>query len=242
MKLFISLFLLTTTSLMAHRTEEEAIEQLNYIHSHLTLTHGSFSEEYPEQVMSAMFISENDKVLEIGGNAGRNSCVIATLLNNSENLVVSESDPGAVPVLTATRDYNKLRFHIEDSAISLVPLVQSVYWVSFPSETVPEGHFRIKTIPYADLKEKYGIPFNVLVADCEGALYYIFRDDETILDDVEMIIVENDYHHYVHFEAVRNQFIAHGFELVYNRGGGWGPCANMFYQVWQKPSRINSQQ
>ena len=237
MKLFTPLYflLLAALPLAAHLSEEDAILRLNTIHSRLSLTHGSFLEEYPEQVMSAMFISENDKVLELGGNAGRNSCVIGTLLNRSENLVVSESDPGAVPVLIANRNHNQLRFHVEDSAVSQVPLVQAG-WVTFPSETVPPGHFRVKTISYSELKEKYGIPFNVLVADCEGALYFIFQDDESILEDMELIIVENDYHNLYHYETVKSQFMAHGFQLVYNKAGGWGPCTNMFYQVWQKPS------
>jgi hypothetical protein len=221
---------MAASPLTAHLSEEDAIKRLNYIHSQLSLTHGSFSEEYPEQVMSAMFISENDKVLELGGNAGRNSCVIGTILNRSENLVVSESDPSAVRVLIANRDHNKLHFHVEDSALSQVSHVQAG-WVTFPSETVPPGHFRVKTITYDELKEKYGIAFNVFVADCEGALYFIFQDDESILEDVEMIIVENDYHHLVHYETVRNKFIAHGFQLIYNKAGCWGPCSNMFYQV-----------
>ena len=62
MKLFIYLFLIAACPLAAHLSEEDAIERLNYIHSQLSLTHGSFLEEYPEQVMSAMFISCNPTI------------------------------------------------------------------------------------------------------------------------------------------------------------------------------------
>ncbi len=231
------IFLMTASSLAAHFSEEDAIIQLQRIHHKLCLTHGSFLEEYPEQVMSVMFVLPTDKILEIGGNAGRNSCVISSLLNQSDHLVVSESDPNAIPILMANRDRNGFSFHIEDSAISQVSLVQAG-WVTFPSEIVPPGHFKIKTISYNDLKKKYGILFNALVADCEGALYYILRDDESILEEIDMIIVENDYLQLKHYETVREQFIAHGFQPVYSKAGGWGPCYNVFYQVWQKPSRL----
>jgi len=43
-----------------------------------------------------MYIKPNDCVLEIGGNIGRNSCVIGKLLSDSRNLLVVESDPESV--------------------------------------------------------------------------------------------------------------------------------------------------
>ena len=38
--------------------------------------------------MSVIFINPNDCVLEIGGNIGRNSCVIGKILNDSNHLLV----------------------------------------------------------------------------------------------------------------------------------------------------------
>lgn len=222
---------LSFASVEPNRSEWEAGEYLKLIHAHLALLYGSFQEEYPEQIMATMFISPEDKVLEIGGNVGRNSCVISLLLNNSQNLVVAESDPGAVALLLANRNNNDLCFHIEDSAISQVPLFQGG-WVTSPLPC--PNCFQVKTITYGQLKAKYGIPFSVLVADCEGALYYIFQDDETLLNDVSMVIVENDYSVRAHYEDVCSKFAAHGFHLVYTKSGGWGPCSNEFYQVWKK--------
>ena len=227
------LLLLIATSIDAQLSEEEGTRRLQKIHSKLSLIYGSFQEEYPEQLLSAMFIAGNDKVLELGGNVGRNSCVIASLLNNSRNLVVTESDPVVIPALMANRDHNSLLFQIEDSAISQVPLIQTG-WLTIPGEVAPPGYVQVKTITYNQLKEKYGIPFTTLVADCEGALYYILQDDESILDDVSLIIAENDYTDRNHFDTVCAKFVAHGFQLVHNRIGGWGPCYNEFYQVWRK--------
>ncbi|MCE2982446.1 MAG: FkbM family methyltransferase [Parachlamydia sp.] len=213
--------------------EQEAEKILGGFHSELSLLEGTFNEEYPEQVMAVMFIQPHDKVLEIGGNIGRNSCIISKLLNNSNNLVVAESNPAIAEILISNRDRNGLEFHVENSAISKVPLIQAG-WATFPQDSTPEGFFKVQTMTYSQLKEKYGIPFNVMVADCEGALYYILRDDESLLEDFNLLIIENDYHERAHFEEVVAKFESHGFHNVYTKSGGWGPCYNEFYQIWQK--------
>ena len=74
--------------------------------------------------MSVMFINPDDCVLEIGGNIGRNSCVIGKILNDSNNLLVIESDPLSVLKLEENKNINSLHFKIEGSAISKFPLVQ----------------------------------------------------------------------------------------------------------------------
>jgi FkbM family methyltransferase len=229
----LSFFLITAASLTASLTEQEAAQKLQELHSKIHLNYGHLTEEYPEQLMATMFISENDTVLELGGNVGRNSCVIAYLLKNPKHLVVLESDPNALPLLLSNCMHNHRRFHIEGSALSQIPLIQKD-WITIPSAEVLPGYFKVNTITYAELKEKYKISFSVLVADCEGALYHIFQDDESLLDEVSTIIVENDYHDRAQFEAVLTKFTAHGFDLVYNKEGGWGPCYNEFYQVWKK--------
>lgn len=233
-----TLFMLASSvylaSLEPNFSERDAVEILKGIHAQSSLLYGSFNEEYPEQILSVMFISPDDRVLEIGGNIGRNSCVIGSLLSDSANLLVLESDPGSASALMENRDLNQLSFQVENAAISHVPLIQAG-WITVPDTKAPPGYFQVNTITYDELKEKYPISFNVLVADCEGALYYIFQDDESILEDVELIIVENDYYHRAHYETVSAKFIAHGFELAYNKIGGWGPCYYEFYQVWKKP-------
>ena len=50
--------------------------KLLFIHSSLKLNYGSFNDELPEQKMSVRYLTGNEKVLEIGGNIGRNSLII----------------------------------------------------------------------------------------------------------------------------------------------------------------------
>ena len=61
-------------------------QKLQTIQSSLVLHHGSFSEEVPEQKMAVMYLTGNEKVLEIGGNIGRNSLIIASIIKNAGQL------------------------------------------------------------------------------------------------------------------------------------------------------------
>jgi predicted O-methyltransferase YrrM len=72
--------------------------------------------------MSVMSIKPDDCVLEIGGNIGRNSCVIGKILNDSRKLLVIESDPNSVSMLEDNRKINSLNFAIELAIISAILL------------------------------------------------------------------------------------------------------------------------
>lgn len=231
---FLAASFMCSGSIEYHLSEQEAKNRLKHIHAQLSLLRGSFNQEYPEQLMSVMFITAGDRVLEIGGNIGRNSCIISSLLNNSSNLVVVESDPITASYLLDNRNLNGFSFHVEPSAISQVNLFQKG-WNTAPLESAAADWIQVNTITYSQLKDKYMIPFDVLVADCEGALYYILQDDDNVLKEVKMIIVENDYTSRDHYESVCSKFHDHGFQLAYNKAGGWGPCTKEFYQVWKKP-------
>ena len=115
-------------------TNVNANEELRKVHSSSILKYGSFNEEYPEQIMAVKYIKPNNKVLEIGGNIGRNSIVISKLLSDSCSLVVLESDSYIASQLQENRDLNQLSFHIENSAISIRKLCQ-VGWDTFPYDT-----------------------------------------------------------------------------------------------------------
>lgn len=216
------------------QTVESGTARLQAAHSRLRLIHGSLAEEYPEQLMAAMFIPADAKVLELGANVGRNSCVIATLLNDSRNLVAVESSEDIANLLQQNRDVNGLQFHIEASAVSKVPLIQN-QWNTVPSDVDVAGWTRVKTITFDQVRQKYGVEFDTLVVDCEGALYYILRDDPGMLRNIKLVIIENDFFaDRNHMFAVQEHFKQNGMQCVYNQPGGFGPCSDQFYQVWKK--------
>ena len=143
--------------------------KIKNIHSKLKIKYGNLNEELPEQKMVVRYLTGNEKVLEIGGNIGRNSLVIASILKDSSNLVTLESDVGIAKQLTENRDLNNLKFHIENSALSNRKLIQ-VGWDTIPSDTLKEGYKWVNTITLDNLKSKYKIDFDTLVLDCEKIL------------------------------------------------------------------------
>jgi FkbM family methyltransferase len=220
--------------------EDLATNILLKIHNELIINHGNKNDEYPKQLMSVMSIKPDDSVLEIGGNIGRNSCVIGKILNDSRKLLVIESDPNSVSMLEDNRNINSLNFAIEGSAISKVPLIQN-QWITKPiilNETIPENWKIINTISWNDLKNKYNMNFNVLVADCEGALYYILKEEPNFLDGIETIIIENDFTDLNHKNFVDEEFLRYNLTQVYRKSGGFEPCFSMFYEVWKKKNMI----
>lgn len=219
--------------------DQSITDKLTDLHSKLKLNYGNFSEEYPEQEMAVMYIKPDDIVLELGGNIGRNSCIIASLLNDSKNLVVFESSNTIAQQLKENRDLNNLNFHIEDCAISKCELYQN-RWDTIPVNYIinhPDfvNWTKIKTLTWSDIKNKYNnICFNILVADCEGALYYILRDEPTFLENFKKIIIENDFNQLETKLAVDEEFKKFNFKRVYVKAGGFGPCQKFFYEVWEK--------
>jgi hypothetical protein len=214
-------------------TLAEGQKKLHGFQNRLKIRHGSFQEEYPEQLLSARFLNGSEKVLEFGGNIGRNSMIISSILKNAQNLVTLECDTVISRQLQENRDINGLHFHIEPSALSKQKLIQNG-WTTKPSETIPEGYTSVQILTYDQLKIKYPINFDTLVADCEGALYYIIKDMPTILEGIKLLIVENDYLDIEHKNYVDQILHDHGMTCVYSQGGGWGCCADNFFEVWEK--------
>ena len=183
--------------------------------------------------MVVKYLSGNEKVLELGGNIGRNSLVIAFILNNNKNLVVLECDKNISNQLTENRDLNNFDFYIECSALSNRTLIQKG-WETIPSDILIEDYNWIDTITLDNLKMKYNIDFDTLVIDCEGAFYYILMDMPELFNNINLIIMENDYWDLSKKQYIDAVLIKNNFYLEYNESGGLGPCYHNFFQVWKR--------
>jgi FkbM family methyltransferase len=215
-----------------HTTNEsDGMNKLISIQTNLQLNYGNFQEELPEQKMVVRYLTGNEKVLEIGGNIGRNSCIISSIVGT--NLVTLESDINITNQLRENKELNQLSFHIENSALSNRKLIQTG-WNTFPSDTLLEGYNWVNTITYSELVTKYNIDFDTLVLDCEGAFYYILMDMPEILNNIQLIIMENDYTDLSHKIFIDDTLTKNNFTRDYVEGGGWGPCKNFFFEVWKK--------
>jgi FkbM family methyltransferase len=205
------------------------------IQQQLKINYGNFNEELPEQRMVVRYLTGNEKVLEIGGNIGRNSLIIGHILNqnNNNDFVTLETDEYVVEQLRQNRDLNNLKFNIENSALSNRKLIQSGI-NTIQSDVILEGYKSVKTITLDQLYLKYNIKFDTLILDCEGAFYYILIDIPELLENVNLIIMENDYWDITQKNYVDSILIKNNFYRDYVETGGWGPCYNIFYEVWKK--------
>lgn len=216
--------------------------ELSALQSKLTLKHGSFAEELPEQKMAVRYLNGTESVLEIGGNIGRNSLIISSILKDSSKLVVLESDRNISIQLKENRDINRLGFHIEAAALSKRKLIQKG-WDTIVSDTVLPEYTPVSTITYSELMDKYKIPFDTLVLDCEGAFYYILQDMPEVLNGINLIIMENDYKEGSHKEYIDDVLKKNNFYVDYKEAGGWWwepcPCRKNFFEVWKKSLEDN---
>lgn len=210
-------------------------KKVEKIHKTLKLDYGTFDEELPEQKMVVKYLTGNEKVLELGGNIGRNSLVIASILGmNQKNFVSMESNPMIAEKLIHNRDINGFQFHVESSALSKRNLIQKK-WETKVSNVLLDGYIPVKTITFQELQEKYNIEFDTLVVDCEGAFYYILLDFPELLDNITLIIMENDYFDSLPKKLYIDDILKmNGFYVDYVESGGAGPCHDNFYEVWKK--------
>jgi FkbM family methyltransferase len=172
--------------------------------------------------------------LEIGGNIGRNSLIISSILGlNDKNLVVLESDSDIAAQLEENKKLNNKNFHIENSALSKRKLIQKA-WDTIPSDEVLDGYKTVNIINFDEIGAKYNIIFDTLVIDCEGAFYYILQDMPEMLENIKLIIMENDYRNIEHKQYVDGVLLSKNFKVDYSESGGWEPCRANFYEVWKK--------
>lgn len=220
--------------------KKNIIKILKRKHENLKLNYGSLDEEYNEQIMALMFIKPHHYVLELGGNIGRNSCLISSLLKNSNQLLVIESEPNNVVKLIENKKLNNFNFNIEDCAISNINLYQKND--ELDSITLPKNKIdnfdkwkEIKTLSWHHIKSKYNVKFDVLVVDCEGCLYYILKNEPDFLNDFKIIIIENDFTNVLHKKYINYQFKKHLFTNIYKKAWFFNGAINHnFYEVWIK--------
>ena len=185
----------------------------------------------PEQLLSARFIKPSFTVLELGGNIGRNSLIISSLLDSGKQLLTVEPNKEICALLIENRDANNLSFHIESRALSKRKL-WSKGWNTHLSPV--EGSVEVDIISFDDLQSTYGLTFDTLVIDCEGAFYHILNEDENIMKNINLVIIENDFSSILHKKYVDQIFVKNGLKCIHTQSGGFGPCRNNFYEAWSK--------
>jgi FkbM family methyltransferase len=239
---------INTKKIVSVISTKDINDKLKVIHSKLKIKYGSFNEELNEQRMAISYLTGHEKVLEIGGNIGRNSLLIAHILNEKNNydFVSLECDQSLAKVLEENRDLNHLKFHVEPSALSKRSLIQKnpeqvnhdktcqYNFHTVESNIVFDGYTKVSTLTFDELRAKYNIEFDTLILDCEGAFYNILCDMPEILNNINLIIIENDFWEYPHKLYVDMVLKKNNFYVDFVESGGWGECIPFFYQVWKR--------
>jgi len=219
---------------------------LKWIQSKLNIDHGTFMEEDVEQKLAVSYITGNEKILEIGGNIGRVAMIISYILNmhNNTNFVSMECNTEIAEQLKENRNNNNLNFQVETSALSKRNLIH-YGWSNVESDVLLPpldgiSYQEVTNIAFEELQNKYNIEFDTLIIDCEEAFYTILQDFPTMLTNINLIIMENDYLEKYKKDYVDKILYENNFQVTYSESGGWPkelnrfPCYDMFYEVWKR--------
>jgi FkbM family methyltransferase len=186
------------------------------------------------RLMIVSYITSKSKVLEIGSGVGKNSCLIAEILEDSKKLVTLETNPEIISQLEVNKTLNDLNFQIESYALSKRNLIQKDD-ITIESENLLEGYFPVNIISWEKLQRKYKINFDTLVIDCNDAFYNILQDEPELLNNINLIIMVNDYKELKQFQFIKKILIQNKFNHILSR-----PCENehackkVYYQTWKK--------
>ncbi len=156
------------------------------------------TQELPEQALALMNISPDANVLEIGGNVGRNTAIIGSILSKGHgSAIVLETLHAAAAKNREMCISNSLKCDVITAALSSERLVQKG-WVTIPESALAKcddqiGWNVVPTLSLEDLKARSGVTFDTLVLDCEGAFCNILKSYPEILDGVTTILIENDF-------------------------------------------------
>lgn len=217
-----------------HEIKFSLFSKLQDAHTKLQLDFGMFYENMSMQLLVLKYIDGREKVLEIGGNIGRCSLLIANILNAKSNtdFVSMESNPDYTKQLIHNKEQNNLTFHVENSSLSNKKMIQLEDKTSI-SDVLMDGFFQVNTIYWIELIEKYKIDFDTLIIDCNDAFYNILHDFPEILNKMKLVIMKNEY--YDAFKKIKIEKILteNNFILEYSETGGNCPCYYSYYEVWK---------
>lgn len=181
--------------------------------------------EKSEQDLAEKYIWPNDVVLELGARYGSVSCVINSKLKTKTNQVVIEPDDRVWKALNQNKQRNGCEFHIVEGFVSNKKLGLTnlnVYLNGYGATFVDSELTKIPSYTLSSIEQKYGLKFNVLVADCEGFLERFFDENPNFYDNLRMIIFEADYPEKCNYETVRSALLSRHFvEILRGHQNVW---------------------
>jgi FkbM family methyltransferase len=170
--------------------------------------------EKPEQDLANKYILRDDIVLELGARYGSVSCVINHKLINKNNQIVVEPDDRVWEALEKNKIKNNCYFNIVKGFISKKKLDLTnldEYRNGYGSTFIENKETKIPSYTLDEIKNKYNLKFNVLVADCEGFLEVFFDENPDLYDDLRLIIFEADYSEKCNYNKIKKTLLENNF-------------------------------
>ena len=173
--------------------------------------------EKPEQDLAKQYIKADDTVLELGARYGSVSCTINSNLNCKTNQVVVEPDDRVWDALERNKLVNNCEFHIVKGFISSKKLGLTnldYYYGGYAATYIEQNDTKIKSYTLEEIKEKYNLKFNVLVADCEGFLEVFFDENPDFYNDLRLVMFEADYVEKCNYNKIKSALNEKGFTKI----------------------------
>jgi len=146
--------------------------------------------ELPERQLVRKHLPPEARVLELGGCIGVVSCLINRLLQNSRSHVVVEANPFLIPFLSGNRDLNGAAFSIEQCVVSRSHDATLVISANMDGSRIGGSGIAVPTRTFEYIESKYGINFDALVMDIEGAESDFIRENREALHRMNFVLVE----------------------------------------------------
>lgn len=194
------------------------IDSIPFINEHGELIN-HHDVERTEQLIAWKYINPTDSVLELGGRYGTVSCFINNRLQDPRRHVVIEPDKSVFSALKTNRDTHNSFFYIWDDIISKTNknIIYDGYATRISNNQL-ETENKVSCIQLEDLYRFHGFGFNVLVADCEGALEDFVRENLDFIKNLRMITYEKDCSETCNYEYIDNILLKFGFINVKDGG------------------------
>jgi len=167
------------------------------------LSSGEYEREEIIGIQNA--ISDSDVVLDLGSSLGVTSCVIASLISDSSNLVAVEANPTLIENIKHNRDINNFLFDIKNAPISYNNRIVNFNYngLSLSGSIIRKKHLEgndsswgnytsvdMETVTPLDLEREYNKKFTFLSCDIEGEEYDLLYNMFDYFKNFNAMVVE----------------------------------------------------
>lgn len=180
-----------------------------------------------EQHHCTTYIPQDAAVLELGGRYGVVSVCINKQLKTPSHHLVVEPDKRIHPALYKNRELSNSQFQVLEGIISnqKLNLVHNGYNTHTTSSSTGSDT-NITNLTLQQVQERYRIPFNTLVVDCEGCYNSFWKENPTFLNQIHTVILENDFTKSSTAKENIDALRQRGFKRV---------TSYFLWSVWKKP-------